>query len=526
MSSTNSRIYVKSPEYRNLDGLSSPLLRGMVGGFAGTLVMDLVLLTVLWLAGLEPLSCFSMVGMTVRRLLGLPAGEGLTAVLAGVATHYSVGPAVGFLFGVMIQRIRAFQSLPFERTLLIAVLYVELISQPMLVTVPISLQLPLADTLKWYAGSTVVHLICAAVLAAVVWHGSRRFRMRSASQTRDDACPSLDRRGVKWALRKQAVINLIHMGHCAPTVMQTLLDVSNIREEWLVKLSAGMPGGIGNTGHECGAMTSPLVLLGLRYGLHDVDHGLPVIFDRGHAHCQQFLACHNTLQCREIRQKDRFPRHCIRPVCMAPELLQETVANHHAAAIPADARASYCRLYTHMAEGHFHCAQAVLDRLPSMRPERQQLFDAVSAFMGGTLFMGLTCSAFTAGVMAVGLQTAQIEDSPVRVVQLLARMTFGGDAFDDNINKFNRSMNAGYRMSKWFAQEFGSIQCRMITQCDFSTPAGVDSFIESDCLTKCREIAEKVAERVQITIGELDAVRPAPILSQPSRVAAGTARRP
>jgi uncharacterized protein (DUF58 family) len=37
---------------------------------------------------------------------------------------------------------------------------------------------------------------------------------------------------------------------------------------------AGMPGGIGNTGFECGGITSPLVLLGLRNGLLFVCAGL------------------------------------------------------------------------------------------------------------------------------------------------------------------------------------------------------------------------------------------------------------
>lgn len=317
-----------------------------------------------------------------------------------------------------------------------------------------------------------------------------------------------EQRTGKWALRKQAVLNLVHMGHCAPTVMQTLLDVSNAQKEWLVKLSAGMPGGIGNTGHECGAITSPLVLLGLRHGLRELDRGLPMVFDQGHAHCQRFLACHQTLLCKQIRGKDRFPRHCIRPVCMSPELLQDTAANHRAGAIPAGARASYCKLYAHMARKGFHCAQAVFNRLPSMGPDRQELFDAVSAFMGGTLFMGLTCSAFTAGVMAVGLQSGEIEDRPGRVVQLLARMTFGGDAFDENINRFNRTMNAGHRMSKWFASEFGSTQCRAITGCDFATPEGVRRYIEAGRVARCEQIAERVAQRVEETLAELGAVRP------------------
>ncbi len=315
------------------------------------------------------------------------------------------------------------------------------------------------------------------------------------------------RRRGKWALRKQAVSNLLRMGHCAPTVMQTLLDVSDMREEWLVKLSAGMPGGIGNSGHECGAITSPLVMMGLRYGLRDMNEGLPVIFDKGHAYCRQFLGCHKTLMCKQIRQKDRFPRHCIRPVCMSPELLQDTLGDHHAGAISDQARASYGRLYSHLAQNYFHCAQAVLGHLPATTPHRQELFDAVSAFMGGTLFMGLTCSALAAGVMAVGLRSGEIEDSPLRVAQLLGRMTFGGDASDEKINKFNCTMNAGHRMSKWFAQEFGSTQCRAITGCDFSTGAGVDSYVRSGCVNRCAQIAEKVAEKVEETLVELQAVR-------------------
>ncbi len=83
----------------------------------------------------------------------------------------------------------------------------------------------------------------------------------------------------KGGYRQKSLANLLRMGHCAPTVMQTLLDISALDKEWLVRFSAGMPGGIGNTGFECGALTSSLALLGLRYGLREMDRGLPVIFD-------------------------------------------------------------------------------------------------------------------------------------------------------------------------------------------------------------------------------------------------------
>ena len=116
--------------------------------------------------------------------------------------------------------------------------------------------------------------------------------------------------------------------------------------------------------------------------------------------------------------------------------------------------------------------------------------------------MGRTCSAFTAGVMAIGLQAGEIEDSPLRVIRLLAIMTVGGYAFDEKINKFNRSMNRGYRLSKWFVKEFGSTQCQAITQCDFSDSKGISNYIEGDCITRCKMIADKVAEKVQLILAQ------------------------
>ena len=170
---------------------------------------------------------------------------------------------------------------------------------------------------------------------------------------------------------------------------------------------------------------------------------------------------------------------------------------NHGDAIPPERRVGYARLYKHMVQNDFQCAQAVLSHLGYTPAEDQELFNAVSAFMGGTLFMGNTCSAFSAGVMAIGLKEGEIENSIPRVIRLLAIMTAGGNAFDDRLNKFNRSMNRGYQLSKWFSKEFGSTQCQAITGCDFSDPEGVSTYIKGDCITRCKKVTEKVAERVQ-----------------------------
>jgi hypothetical protein len=140
-----------------------------------------------------------------------------------------------------------------------------------------------------------------------------------------------------------AIGNLIRMGHCAPTVMKTLLDISSADKEWLVRLSAGMPGGIGNTGHECGGVTSSLVMLGTQFSLRKGNGGLPEILDRGHALCQNFASCHHTLKCKEIRGNDHFPRHCIPPVLRSPGMLMKPKW-YHGSPIPVGVRAGFTQV--------------------------------------------------------------------------------------------------------------------------------------------------------------------------------------
>lgn len=309
----------------------------------------------------------------------------------------------------------------------------------------------------------------------------------------------------KRAYRNRSLLNLLKMGHCAPTVMQTILDLNDTEKEWLVKLAAGMPGGIGNTGFECGGLTSPLVLLGLRYGLGSPQQGLPLLFYKGHDYRQRFWAHHGTLCCNAILGNARFPRRCIGVICHTPELYAETITSDSLPAIPEAQREAYRQLYAYMSGNGFHCAHAVLQQVDALQPLSQELRAGTAAFIGGTIFMGMTCSALTAGVMALGLRLGEIENNPLRVARMLALMSLRGNAFADNINKFNRTMNMGNKLAHWFTNEFGSTQCRAITTCDFSCAAGVCQYQESNCIAKCKRIAEKVAHKVQQVI-ELEGV--------------------
>lgn len=304
------------------------------------------------------------------------------------------------------------------------------------------------------------------------------------------------------ASRNRSLVNLLKMGHCAPTVMQTLLEVSHSEAQWLVKLTAGLPGGIGNTRFECGGITAPLVLLGLRTGLGPMHQGLPDIFYQGHDLWQRFVGCNHASMCSQILGKDRLPIRYIGVIRSAPELYAQTLASEIKQAISGEQEEAYRHLYAPMTARNFHCAHAVFEQLVDTIPVNQQLLDASAGFMGGTLFKGQTCSAFAAGVMALGLKLAEIENSPLRVMRMIGLMAVGGDAFADHINKFNRIMNLGNKLSQWFTDEFGSTQCQAITGCNFACMAGVNKYIESDGVTRCEFMAQRIAGKVREMMGD------------------------
>ena len=201
--------------------------------------------------------------------------------------------------------------------------------------------------------------------------------------------------------------------------------------------------------------------------------------------------------CKEILGTRRVPLPCIKVVRHAPELYRQADCKDNTEAISDESRDAFHLLYSHLSVNDFHCAHAVLKHLDDTVPVTPELLDGTSGFIGGTAFKGLTCSALTAGLIAVGLKLGEIEDSNLRVFRMLFIMIAGGNAFADHLNKFNRLMNIGHRMSKWFKKEFGSTLCRDITQCDFSSLRDVHRFIEKDSVNTCKLIAEKVARQAE-----------------------------
>lgn len=140
---------------------------GLIGGLVATLMMDLLLMGALLAAGEDPLSCFSIVGNTVGRFFSLLGIEMAGGVPAGVATHYIVVPVIGAIFSAAMTRVDALRSCSVKKRVVLAILYVEILSQPMLAMTPILLHTTTTETLLWFGGSSVMHFICGVVLGVI-----------------------------------------------------------------------------------------------------------------------------------------------------------------------------------------------------------------------------------------------------------------------------------------------------------------------------------------------------------------------
>lgn len=292
----------------------------------------------------------------------------------------------------------------------------------------------------------------------------------------------------------RAVNNLARMGHCAPAIMQTLLEQNDIRNENMVLYAAGLAGGIAGSRTECGALTSPLMFLSFSSeNLADIPEKLDII-SKAQSYVKEFTAFNGSPFCISIRQKG-MPA-CRRAIYNHNEPFTKALARP--VALSEESESSYTLLLREFAENDFHCAHNVLRNLDYKFVVSKELLDASWIFIGGLAMLNRTCGALTAGVMALSSATAKIENSHFRVAKM-NRLLRNDDnkAMHESINNFNRSINLSDELGLWFTNEFGFISCRDIWGYDFSKMRDADSFIAGQCMKQCTLIAEKVAGKVK-----------------------------
>lgn len=263
-----------------------------------------------------------------------------------------------------------------------------------------------------------------------------------------------------------------------------------------VRLTSGLPGGIGALGSECGGLTSPIMALGLAYGEELEKQPLQFIVT-GQKYLDRFKDLNTGVNCREIAGTDGKRLPCLKAICRAPGLLLDLLDEDAPPDVDNETVNAYARLLQSFRQCRFHCAHNVLHELNDLIAIDGRLLHASWGFLGGTLLQGMTCSALTAGVLVIGMESGEIENSYIRVLRWMGQPFVGGDAMRDDLNKFNRAINVGHELALWFTEEFKSSNCRDILDLDLSTVEGIDEYISGHRIERCREITHKVALRVR-----------------------------
>jgi len=80
---------------------------------------------------------------------------------------------VGAILGAAVAEVDALRVDTLKKSLVLAVLYVEILGQPILATTPILLKMTATETLQWFGVSFVMHLVYGVVLGLVVSCGLR-----------------------------------------------------------------------------------------------------------------------------------------------------------------------------------------------------------------------------------------------------------------------------------------------------------------------------------------------------------------
>lgn len=158
-------------ERNTSDTLTRGMQWGLIGGLAGTMAMDLVLVGGLSALGLPTDTCFLSIGSTVAHffsLLGIKLSGG---VVLGVATFHLLGPVLSAIYGLAVSQVGALQGITLKKNVECAVLYAEVLSQLILTTMPILLKMSGSETVLWFAGSFVLHLTWGIVLGFVMHYG-------------------------------------------------------------------------------------------------------------------------------------------------------------------------------------------------------------------------------------------------------------------------------------------------------------------------------------------------------------------
>jgi hypothetical protein len=159
---------MKKPVRSNNTILAQAILFGSIGGVVGTFVMDLFGLALILALGGPASISFVIIGDAAAAFfsmlgIAIPGGTPLGAIL-----HYLIGLVFGGILGVAVSRISILRVDSMKKGVALGILFVEIMSQPLLAVAAIVLKMTPSLTAQWFGVSFIMHLVYGGVLGAIV----------------------------------------------------------------------------------------------------------------------------------------------------------------------------------------------------------------------------------------------------------------------------------------------------------------------------------------------------------------------
>ncbi len=153
--------------------LTKGMVGGIIGGVVGTIVMDLFGAGIFLVMGGPASLSFSIIGDAAAGFFAMMGIDMAGGAPLGAVLHYLIALAFGVMFGAVVSRIDALRVDSTKKGVGLGILYVEVMSLPLLVAAAIILKMTASETAQWFGISFVMHLVYGSVLGVVVSYGLR-----------------------------------------------------------------------------------------------------------------------------------------------------------------------------------------------------------------------------------------------------------------------------------------------------------------------------------------------------------------
>jgi hypothetical protein len=147
------------------------MIAGMAGGLAGTLAMYLFGVCLFALLGWPANTSLIIIGDSAAAFFAKLGIELSGGVPLGLSLYCLIGLVMGAAFGIAAVCLAPLQRASLKKMSWLGVLYVEVLSVPLLLAGSFALEMKVADAALWFGISVVMHLVYGLVLGAVTSYG-------------------------------------------------------------------------------------------------------------------------------------------------------------------------------------------------------------------------------------------------------------------------------------------------------------------------------------------------------------------